>query len=147
MTARVLGLTDENKDWLVQVLKDFSLEQEFYYENEGNEVEDISVEKLDIHEINVISVSRDDAYIDVTFDVKIGANVSYDDYDASPWDPEDRKYMFIVTNSYEVSTTLSFAVQIRVIFTEEMGNIEGWEDFELYAGDGFDLCTEQFPYK
>ncbi|GAF52395.1 hypothetical protein [Psychrobacter sp. JCM 18900] len=73
-----------------------------FYSDDMNEFDDeiyqIDIESVCISHKNIISVSDKNVEYEIDFEVVLKAYYSIADYGRSPWDPEDRVYMFVLRN-------------------------------------------------
>ncbi|MGO4893567.1 PIN domain-containing protein [Flavobacterium sp. W21_SRS_FM6] len=86
---------------LINSAKKIISESEFY-SDEANELDDeiyqIDIESVCISNKKMISVSDEHVEYEIDFEVTLIAHYSIADYDRSPWDPEDKVYMFVLHN-------------------------------------------------
>ncbi|MCW8156576.1 hypothetical protein D7243_10260 [Stutzerimonas stutzeri] len=65
------------------------------------EITELDVQNVEIATYNVMDASTDHCEIELTAKVQIAATYSIIDYDSSPWDPEDKSYIYLET--YELT--------------------------------------------
>jgi DNA-directed RNA polymerase subunit F len=93
---------DALKDRIKELARDLMTDDSFYSDlTDGfeDEIVDVNVNSLEISEKYLIEASRDAATYEIHFSAEITAKYSFVNYEDSPWDPEDREYVFIVRNS------------------------------------------------
>ncbi|SFO94060.1 hypothetical protein SAMN05216601_103451 [Ectopseudomonas composti] len=102
--------------------------EEFEYE-----VADVDALSVAVEAINIIDSERDGAEIELTVKVDFCADFTVTDYDSSPWDPEDKCYIYL--EEYELSTRCIEAIQVYVCLRYENGLIVNAEIDELWLED------------
>lgn len=76
-------------------------EGEFNYEKAApydEIVNSIEINSLNVKNKNLLNVDAECAEYEVEFEVVVTANYLVSDYDRSPWDPEEKKYIFVLNN-------------------------------------------------
>lgn len=102
--------------------------EEFEYEVADVEALDVAVES-----INIIDSGRNGAEIELTVKVDFFADFTVTDYDNSPWDPEDKCYIYL--EEYDVSTRCAEVIQVYVCLGYENGLIVNSEIEEIWFED------------
>lgn len=93
------GIFERLKDTLIARAQDILTESEFYSDLASefdDEIYQVEIETIGIKNKNIISVSDEHVEYEIYFDVALLAHYSIADYDRSPWDPEDKRYMFVL---------------------------------------------------
>jgi len=92
------NILEQLKDSLLEKASEVLSGSEFYSE-EANQLEDdiyqIEIKSISIHDKNILSVSHEHVEYEIDFEVVLTAHYSIADYDGSPWDPEDKEYVFL----------------------------------------------------
>lgn len=93
-----------------------------FYSDELNEYEDeitqIDVTSIEIVNKNILEVSTEHAEYEVEFNVVLFAHYSVSDYDNSPWDPEDKVYLFVVTHEFLKKHEESYSGYVTITYTD-----------------------------
>lgn len=106
---------------IIESAKDSISESEFYSDaadNFNDEIYLIKIESICINKRNIISVSDEHVEYEVDFKVILNAHHSIADYDRSPWDPEDKAYMFVFHNHIVKKHTEVFSAYICIDYTD-----------------------------
>lgn len=96
-------------DSILELLKDSLLERAHkvisnseFYSAEANQPDDeiyqIEIESVFICDKNILDVSNEHVEYEVDFQVVLKAHYSIADYECSPWDPEEKEYIFVIHN-------------------------------------------------
>ena len=83
------------------------------------EVGSIDILSAAIESYNVIDANANDAEVELTVNLKVKAVYSVTDYDSSPWDPEDKCYLYL--NTHQVEKMHLEKVQVYLYFSYEGG--------------------------
>lgn len=102
--------------------------EDFEYESA-----DIDVLEVEIKSLNIIDSEKDRAEIELTVKVGFDAGFLVTDYENSPWDPEDKCYIYI--EEYEVRTCCTEEVQVYICLRYEGGLIVNAEIDEVWLED------------
>ena len=68
----------------------------------------------------MIGVSKDNVEYEIDFDVTITASYSIPCYDESPWDPEDKKYIFVFYNSFTKRYKETFSSYLEITYSDSI---------------------------
>lgn len=138
-------VNDNISEDIIRSIRDFMGEAEFYsdgMEGGDSELHISKIEGIKITHINIIDASREVATFEVRFDVTIEANYSYADYDRSPWDPEDREYVFVLHNSMVKKHFEQYSCYVTVNLHDGLLTNAQVESVEIDA-TGFDLTDHK----
>lgn len=106
---------------LIERAKEIISDSEFY-SNEANEFDDeiyqIEIESVCVSNKNIISVSEEHAEYEIDFEVTLKAHYSIADYERSPWDPEDKVYMFVLHNHMVKKHTEVFSAYVNIDYMD-----------------------------
>ncbi|KTA74717.1 hypothetical protein [Aeromonas salmonicida] len=61
------------------------------------------------------NVDAERAEYEVEFEVVVTAEYQFSDYDRSPWDPEDKKYVLILSNESIVKHKETYTAHLRKV--------------------------------
>lgn len=109
------------KDTLIARAKDILTESEFYSDLAGDfddEIYQIEIEDVDIKNKNIISVSDEHVEYEIYFDVTLIAHYSIADYERSPWDPEDKRYIFVLHSDLVKRHNELFSANITIDYMD-----------------------------
>lgn len=83
----------EKFDEIVDVIsKDFE-QQGFELCDQDGDVNDVTVDEVELEEIDILSIQDDSSEVELTLRVHFTADVSYDDMDTASYDSEDKQYI------------------------------------------------------
>lgn len=97
------------------------------------EVSDVDVYSVDVESYNVISADVAEAEIELTVKLEVAAVYSVTDYDNSPWDPEDKCYLYL--DSYNIEKVHRETVQVYLFLTYEGGLKSNADIHEIWLDD------------
>ncbi|WP_299787515.1 PIN domain-containing protein [uncultured Shewanella sp.] len=93
-----------------------------FYSDEADGLEDeiyqVGIESICINNKNIISVSDEHVEYEIDFEVTLKAYYSIADYDRSPWDPEDKVYMFVLYNDIVKKHTEVFSAYVYIDYMD-----------------------------
>ncbi|WP_201576808.1 PIN domain-containing protein [Psychrobacter sp. H8-1] len=119
-------------------------ESEFYSDEAigfDDEIYQIDIKSVCITHKNIISVSIENVEYEIDFEVVLEARYSIIDYDRSPWDPEDKRYIFVLYNDITRKHQETFSAYINIDYMD--GIRANAEIVELYFNDSaFELNEE-----
>jgi hypothetical protein len=92
------------------------------FDDYNTELIEIQIDNVQIADKNIIELTGNSVEFEIEFEVDITAGFLAEDLDRSPWDPEDRCYMFILRNKivnkykeiYTAYISISYEDQIKV---------------------------------
>jgi len=119
---------------LIQKAKDIIGAGEFssdFTENFDDEITDVEISKLDIREKSLVNVTQESATYEVDFDVELIVTYSMSDYDRSPWDPEDRRYVFVLTNQLIAKHTEIYSAEVIFVYDDGLRVNAGIDEFDF----------------
>lgn len=125
-------LRDKVIEEIKEALKDATYNcsdlEEFEYEST-----DVDVLEVEIKSLNIIDSEKESSEIELTVKVGFDAGFLVTDYENSPWDPEDKCYIYI--EEYEVRTCCTEEVQVYICVRYEGGLIVNAEVDEIWLED------------
>lgn len=92
---------------------------EFDYENADpfdEIINSVEINSVNIEKKSLQSVEAESAEYEVNFEVVITANCTVSDYDRSPWDPEDKHYVFILSNESVVKHKETYTAHLTLVY-------------------------------
>ncbi|WP_198332318.1 PIN domain-containing protein [Psychrobacter aquimaris] len=115
------SILEQLEEKLIESVKEIISSSEFY-SDEANEFDDeiyqIDIESVCINHKNIISVSDENVEYEIDFEVVLKAHYSIADYDRSPWDPEDKVYMFVLHNDIVKKHTEVFSAYVNIDYMD-----------------------------
>lgn len=99
--------------------------------DEEFELEDIEIEEFEIVSKNILEVSREHAIYELKINLSVVATFSVVDYERSPWDPEDKVYMFYLTNEYVKVYSYSPKVILHIVYDDGIVDNARIESFDI----------------
>lgn len=115
------SILEQLEESLIESAKAIISSSEFY-SDEANEPYDeiyqIDIESVCIHHKNIISVSDENVEYEIDFEVVLEAHYSIADYDRSPWDPEDKVYIFVLHNHIVKKHTEIFSAYVNIEYMD-----------------------------
>lgn len=110
------------KDTLLESVKIILSESEYYYTNLSSDFDEqiyqIDIEDINIESKNIISVDDEHVEYEVYFNVSLIAHYSIADYDRSPWDPEDKRYIFVLHTNVVKRHNEVFSANITIDYMD-----------------------------
>lgn len=106
---------------IVEKITDIISNSEFFSDDLSeyeDEITQIDVESIEIVNKNILEVSKEHAEYEVEFNVVLFAYYSVSDYDNSPWDPEDKAYLFVVTHEFVKKHRESYSAYVTITYTD-----------------------------
>ncbi|MDT3334138.1 PIN domain-containing protein [Shewanella sp. SP1S1-7] len=106
---------------LIESAKGIIGDSEFYSDAANgfdDEIYKIEIESICIKNKNIISVSGEQAEYEVDFKVILKAQYSIADYDRSPWDSEDKVYIFLLYSHVTKKHTEVFSAYVCIDYME-----------------------------
>ena len=115
------SIFDQLESNLIESAKEIIGESEFY-SDAANDFDDeiylIDIKSICINKKNIISVSSEQVEYEVDFEVTLKAHYSIADYDRSPWDPEDKVYMFVLRSHIVKKHTEVFSAYVCIDYMD-----------------------------
>ncbi|HFG6863553.1 PIN domain-containing protein [Acinetobacter baumannii] len=100
-------------------LEESQFEAEFEgYEYLDEEVYDLEIDKIVLANKTLIEVTEESAEYEVEFEVELTATYILPDYDSSPWDPEDKVYVFLRKNEITKNHKQKYSANIEISYSE-----------------------------
>lgn len=88
---------------------------EYFYDDIINDVE---IESIEICEKNLQEVSRTEAEYQVNFNVHLTVEISLPDFESSPWDPEDQRFIYINREKYKNQFQEVFSAYVSLVYED-----------------------------
>ncbi|RYY02152.1 MAG: hypothetical protein EOO53_14045 [Gammaproteobacteria bacterium] len=131
----------DNIEDMTSTITDKMRDSEFYADNsEGIDIEvtGIDIKSVKIESYKIINATRDEATYEIEFSAQILAEFTYSDYDGSPWDPEDREYVFVVQHSFARIHDERYVCFLSIDFTDGLPVNAAISEI-TFESSGFDL--------
>lgn len=93
---------DDMKQDIEDQVRDMLGQGEFNIEHGEFDIDDVTVESVEFLERNIVDVSSESAIYEVKLKMSVVVDASYIDYDNSPYDREEGKYLYIENCSVKV---------------------------------------------
>lgn len=138
------SIFEQLEEQIIQRANEIISSSEFYsdFANEfDDEIYKVEIETLNIKHKNIISVSEENVEYEVDFEVNVKAHYSIADYERSPWDPEDRVYMFVLKNEIVRSHKEVFSAYIYIDYMDGIRANASIEAFD-FAESSLELTDE-----
>tara|TARA_R110000782_G_scaffold140_2_gene340 strand:+ start:1001 stop:1567 length:567 start_codon:yes stop_codon:yes gene_type:complete len=124
-------------------------EQEFWLDDQEGDAEEVHVTEIEAEEFLVLEASADHAVVDVPYNLKFLAEVSYDDMDSTIHDSEDDIWIVLHTiratvpreQSGESIVTVRHSVDDPAVF--EIQEVK----FETGSQSGFPITIDEWDYQ
>ena len=110
-------LQEKIKALALQALQD----GEFNYENTepfDDVISSIDIDSLTIKKKTLQNVDAEWAEYSVEFEVTVIANYQFSDYDRSPWDPEDKQYLFVLNNESIIKHKETYTAHLMLTYDD-----------------------------
>lgn len=110
-------LQEKIKAVALQALKD----GEFNYENTDpfdEVIDSIDIDSVTIAKKTLQNVDAEWAEYTVEFEVTVTANYRFSDYDRSPWDPEDKQYIFVLNNESIIKHKETYTAHLTLAYDD-----------------------------
>ncbi|MFQ1819620.1 hypothetical protein ACK37D_15675, partial [Aeromonas veronii] len=92
---------------------------------------EFAVNQVNIIDKNIIEVSPHSATYELTIEMLVSAEYSAANYEDSPWDPEDREYVFIVTDKLHAKHKEETFVYVKLNYEDELAARATIEEIEF----------------
>jgi PIN domain len=149
LTSLAHEMFSSQQEWMLEIVGDAFVASGFIYDgNWEADVENVSVEKIDVLDTNVIEVDEQRAVVTVEVSITFGATIDGPDYDSGIWDSEDKRYMYVPQFRVEKTFTDHFSVSMECFYSIESKSIEQIGD--VIIDDGKDIRIHEddgYPYK
>lgn len=151
-SAFAFVIFDENRNEITERIHGLLESIEFISESMdwNGEISDVAIDKVEIVEINLLDVSRDDSLFDVKVKFEIDAWHTLTDLDRSIWDSEDKKYIFEATTSYRCLHEVNCSISLKLYYEDGLRkNLEIYDleldtnTFSLNVEDGEEIEREE----
>lgn len=116
---------DEIFEQLLEQIKADALQAledgEFNYENADpfdETINSIEINSVNVGKKNLQNVDAEWAEYEVEFEVVVTADYRFSYYDRSPWDPEDKQYVFVLSNESTVKHKETYTAHITLAYTD-----------------------------
>jgi len=116
---------DEMFEHLLEQIKADALQAledgEFNYENADpfdEVINSIEINSVDVEKKNLQNVDAEWAEYEVEFEVVVTAGYRFSDYDRSPWDPEDKQYVFVLSNESTLKHKETYTAHLTLAYTD-----------------------------
>ncbi|WP_349928672.1 PIN domain-containing protein [Acinetobacter sp. A1-4-2] len=116
---------DEVFELLQEKIKALALQAlvdgEFNYENTepfDDVIRSIDIDSVTIKKKTLQNVDAEWAEYSVEFDVTVIANYQFSDYDRSPWDPEDKQYLFVLNNESIIKHKETYTAHLMLTYDD-----------------------------
>lgn len=106
---------------LIGEIRNKLLEMEFYPESDHMfdiDVDNIEVDYISIIDKRILEVSSTHAQYEVNLGIKVTAYYSVVNYDESPWDSEDKEYIYLVTDELVVVHNQEISVYVNLDYDD-----------------------------
>jgi hypothetical protein len=127
---------DEIFEQLLEKIKAGALQAiedgEFIYEYADpldENINSIEINSVNIEKKNLQNVDAEGAEYEVEFEVVVTANYQFADYDRSPWDPEDKQYVFVLRNESTVKHKETYTAHLALAYTDGLKTNAYIEEF------------------
>ncbi len=138
---------DEIFEQLLEQIKADALQAledgEFNYENADpfdEIINSIEINSVNVEKKNLQNVDAEWAEYEVEFDVVVTAGYRFSDYDRSPWDPEDKQYVFVLRNESTVKHKETYTAHLTLAYTDGLKANAYIEEF--YFQDAYFELTD-----
>lgn len=138
---------DEVFEQLLEQIKADALQAledgEFNYEDADpfdEIINSIAINSVNVEKKNLQNVDAEWAEYEVEFEVVVTANYRVSDYDRSPWDPEDKQYVFVLSNESTVKHKETYTAHLTLAYDDGLKAKAYIE--ELYFQDTYFELTD-----
>jgi hypothetical protein len=131
----------ENIENIVSIISEKMRDSEFYADdNEGIDIEvtGVDIKYVKIESYKIMNATRDEATYEIEFSAQILAEFTFADYDSSPWDPEDREYVFVIQHSFAKIHDERYVCFLSIDFSDGLPANAAISEI-TFESSGFDL--------
>jgi hypothetical protein len=132
------------KDNLIIQAEDDLRDSEFYSDEINcwdDEIDSIEVNSIEIIHKSLLNVTNEEAKYELVFECSIDAHYSLSDYDRSPWDGEDKAYVFVLQNIVTRSHTEKYSAYVTISYADGL-KVNGDIDELEFVDSRFELNEE-----
>jgi hypothetical protein len=149
LTQTARELYEKNVDVFRKAITSAFENSGFHYEGDWEaDVEDVSVNEIELQEMDVIVVEDGRALISVDADISYEAKVMASDYEHAIWDSEEKQYFHLPQQLVEAEVAETHTASIEFRFDPETLKFE--HVYKVVLGDGSDIeipTENDYPYK
>jgi hypothetical protein len=149
LTQTARDLYEKNVDIFREAIASAFESCGFHYEGDWEaNVEDVSVNQVELQEVDVIVVEEGRALISVDADISYEAKVMASDYEHAVWDSEEKQYFHLPQHLVATEVAETFTASIEFRFDPEKLHFE--HIYTVVIGDGSDIeipSEDDYPYK
>lgn len=148
LTYLVHEIFKNERDWLLSHIEDDFKECDFSFRpDESAYIENVSVNDMEFHELNVIEVDEERALINLGLKIDFSADVSGKDYNSATWDSIDKEYIYIPEYSGTVEESEYFEVTIEVYMDTSEKTFDVPEAILFDDSRTIEFGYDDWPYK
>lgn len=103
-------------------------------------INSIEINSVNVEKKNLQNVNAEWAEYEVEFEVVVTANYRVSDYDRSPWDPEDKQYIFVLSNESAVKHKETYTAHLTIAYDDGL-KVKAYIE-ELYFRDTYFELTD-----
>lgn len=104
-------------------------------------INSIEINSVNVGKKNLQNVDAEWAEYEVEFEVVITAEYQFSDYDRSPWDPEEKQYVFVLKNESIVKHKETYTAHITLAYTDGLRANARIEEF-YFQDTYFELSAD-----
>jgi hypothetical protein len=149
LTQTARELYDKNVDVFRTAIASAFENSGFHYEGDWEaDVEDVSVNEIELQEMDVIVVEEGRALISVDAEISYEVKVMASDYEHAIWDSEEKQYFHLPQQLVEAEVAETYTASIEFRFDPETLQFE--HVYKVVLGDGSDIeipNEDDYPYK
>ena len=150
LASKVRELIKANIEKIKESIAESFCEEGFWIEDQDGDVNEVSVNELDIEDILLLDISKDSAVVQLSVITSFSADITYDDLDTATYDSEDKILIPWQTISKTVDQDVEYTAIVHVGY-----NLEDKESLVIRKviintenGFGFSVSSnDEWPYK
>ena len=136
-------LLNKNQDAIKEAIAESFRNQSFWIEDQDGDVNEVSVNELEVSEMLILEVTQDSAFVLVDVETNFSADLTYDDLETAVYDSEDKVLIPLRIIDKTVDQDVKYAAAVRILHDVKnsayfiVNRVELQPDqasgFELYA--------------
>lgn len=107
-----------------------------------DEIDSVEIESVEIIHKSLLNVTNEEAQYEIVFQCLIKAHYSIPDYDRSPWDGEDKSYVFVLKNIVTKSHCEKYSAYVTISYADGL-KVNGEVDELDFVESRFELNVER----
>ncbi len=137
---------EQNLDLIQQLVTEQFPQLGFYLNHYDGEVTDVIVKSVEIIDESLANIGEDFVLFKLNIEVYFDADISYDDLESSPWNSDDKEYIWINQIEESISQNVTIPVKVKLLTFECDISKAKIERVELNNSELLEISIEREDY-